>query len=84
LSFLMVSTWRYRSFKDLNLLRPRSPFSIILVGVIIYVFWNYSRTALLILGASYVGSGIVVRIGGLLKRRMNGVPPVQPEGNPVG
>ena len=84
LSFLMVSTWRYRSCKDLNLLRPRSPFSIILVGVIIYVFWNYSRTALLILGASYVGSGIVVRIGGLLKRRMNGVPPVQPEGNPVG
>jgi hypothetical protein len=48
------------------------------------VFWNYSRTALLILGASYVGSGIVIRIGGLLKRRMNGVPPVQPEGNPVG
>ncbi len=85
LSFLMVSTWRYRSFKDLNLLRPRSPFSIILVGVIIYVFWNYSRIALLILGASYVGSGIVVRIGGLLKRRVNGgVPPAQPEGNPVG
>lgn len=84
LSFLMVSTWRYRSFKDLNLLRPRSPFSIILVGVIIYVLWNYSRPALLILGASYVGSGIVVRIGGLLKRRMNGVPPAHPEGNPIG
>ena len=25
LSFLMVSTWRYYSFKDLNLLHPRSP-----------------------------------------------------------
>ena len=25
LSFLMVSTWRYWSFKDLNLLRPRTP-----------------------------------------------------------
>ena len=27
--FLMVSTWRYYSFKDINLLRPRSPLSII-------------------------------------------------------
>ena len=29
LSFLMVSTWRYPSFKDFNLLRPRSPLSVV-------------------------------------------------------
>ena len=34
LSFLMVSTWRYRSFKDLSLVRPRSPLTIILVGAL--------------------------------------------------
>lgn len=82
LSFLMVSTWRYRSFKDLNLLRPRSPFSIILMGVFIYLLWNYSRPALLALGTFYVGSGLVVRLGGLMKRRFRSVPP-QPEGNPI-
>src|SRR4051794_23515293 len=32
LSFLMVSTWRYYSFKDLNLMRPRSPLILVLVA----------------------------------------------------
>lgn len=75
LSFLMVSTWRYRSFKDLNLLSPRSPFSIIVVGVVLYVFWNYSRPALMALATLYVSSGILIRIGGLLRRRVYGASP---------
>ena len=29
LSFLMVSTWRYPSFKDLSLMRPRSPLTFV-------------------------------------------------------
>ena len=32
LAFLMVSTWRYRSLKDVNLMRPRSPLTVILWG----------------------------------------------------
>ncbi len=32
LAFLMVSTWRYSSFKDLNLMRPRSPLTVILLA----------------------------------------------------
>src|SRR5690349_12077201 len=31
LAFLMVSTWRYPSFKDLNLMQPRSPLTIVMV-----------------------------------------------------
>jgi CDP-diacylglycerol--serine O-phosphatidyltransferase len=69
LSFLMVSTWRYRSFKDLSLMRPRSPLTIILVGALIYLIWNYSRSTLLAMGVFYVGSGIVVRIAGSIRRR---------------
>ncbi len=83
LSFLMVSTWRYRSFKDLNLLRPRSPFSIIFMGAAIYLLANYSRYSLLALGTVYVGSGIVVRIAGLIKRLFRRDAPVHPEENPV-
>ncbi len=70
-SFLMVSTWRYRSFKDLNLLRPRSPRSVILLGSLIYLIWNYSRRVLLVLAIAYLGSGIVIRIGGILRRRLH-------------
>src|SRR5437016_6279973 len=42
LSFLMISTWRYYSFKDINLLRPRSPLMVIVLGSLIYLIWNYS------------------------------------------
>lgn len=70
LSFLMVSTWRYYSFKDLNLLRPRSPLTIILFSSIIYLISAYSQMTLLTIAVLYVGSGIVTRIGGVLRRIM--------------
>ena len=70
LSFLMVSTWRYRSFKDLNLLRPRSPLFVIVAASVIFLIWNYSQPVLFLLGLSYVSSGVLVRLGGLLRRRL--------------
>lgn len=78
LSFLMVSTWRYYSFKDINLLRPRPPLTVILVGALIFLIWNYSQPVLLIMAAVYVGSGIVARIGGLVRRYLRPAPR-QPE-----
>jgi CDP-diacylglycerol--serine O-phosphatidyltransferase len=69
LAFLMVSTWRYRSLKDVHLLRPRSPLTLILYGASIYLIWNFPQTVLLGLAVTYVGSGIAVRIGGMLRRR---------------
>lgn len=72
LSFLMVSTWRYRSFKDFSLVRPRSPISIVLLGMLIYLIWRYSEPVLLAMAVAYVGSGIVVRLGGIVRRRTRG------------
>lgn len=69
LSFLMVSTWRYRSFKDFNMLSPRSFKTIILAGILIYLIANYSQIVLFAMSVFYVGSGIVIRIGGLIRRR---------------
>jgi CDP-diacylglycerol--serine O-phosphatidyltransferase len=78
-SFLMVSTWRYRSFKDFNLFRPRSPLSVILLGSLIYLIWNYSQPVLLAMAVTYVGSGIIIRVGGVVKRRLRSLhsPPEQ-------
>ena len=70
----MVCTWRYHSFKDFNLLRPRSPLSVILIGAFIYLVWNYSQPVLLALAVVYVGSGIVTRIGGIVKRLLRPSP----------
>ena len=68
LGFLMVSTWRYRSFKDLNLLRPRSWILFVFVGSLIFLLWTYPQVMLLAFGLLYVGSGAAVRLGGLLRR----------------
>ena len=74
LAFLMVCTWRYRSFKDFNLLSPRSFKSVITLGSIIYLLFNFSQPVLLAVASAYVGSGIVVRIGGLISRRSKSAP----------
>jgi CDP-diacylglycerol---serine O-phosphatidyltransferase len=84
LSFLMVCTWRYRSFKDINLMHPRSPLILIAMAGIIFAIWNWSQPMLLIIAAVYVGSGIAVRIGGIVRRHfprppVSGPPTTNPE-----
>jgi CDP-diacylglycerol--serine O-phosphatidyltransferase len=81
LAFLMVSTWRYRSLKDVQLLRPLSPLTMILYGAAMYLTWIFPQGVLLGLAVAYVGSGIVVRIGGMLRRRFRRSQP-EPEGQP--
>lgn len=81
LALLMISSWRYRSFKDFSLVSPRSPSSVVLIGVFLYLMWNFSKAVLLALAVVYVGSGIVVRIGGLLRRRPQAAP--EPEQRPA-
>ncbi len=70
LSFLMVSAWRYWSFKELNLLRPRSPLILVLMCLVIYGIWNWSQIVLLVLASIYVGSGLFIRVGGIIRRVM--------------
>jgi CDP-diacylglycerol--serine O-phosphatidyltransferase len=75
LSYLMICTWRYPSFKDINLMRPRPPLTIVLVGSLIYLIWTASQPVLLALAITYVGSGIVLRLGGLFRRKLRPSPP---------
>ena len=75
LSFLMVSTWRYYSFKGISLTKPYTPLIIIVLGGLIYAIWNYSQPVLLGLTIAYVGSGIVIRLGGLMRRKLRPAPP---------
>jgi CDP-diacylglycerol--serine O-phosphatidyltransferase len=70
ISFLMVSTWRYPSFKGINLGRPRSPLTIIVVAAFIFLIYIASHVVLLALGVIYVGSGIAIRLGGLARRHL--------------
>ena len=80
LAFLMVSTWRYYSFKGLRLARPRSYLLMIVLGGTIGLVWVAPQPALLILAVVYVSSGIVIRLGGIVRRHLRHPPPPrQPE-----
>jgi CDP-diacylglycerol--serine O-phosphatidyltransferase len=68
LSFLMVSTWRYWSFKELNMLSPRSPVLLVVMCATIYAIWNWGQEVLLIIASTYVASGILIRAGGIIRR----------------
>jgi CDP-diacylglycerol--serine O-phosphatidyltransferase len=74
LGFLMVSTWRYYSFKGLHLNKPHKPLLIIAIGAAIYAIWNWSQPVLLAMAVAYVGGGIVIRIGGSIRRRFRHTP----------
>jgi CDP-diacylglycerol---serine O-phosphatidyltransferase len=75
LGLLMVSTWRYYSFKGVSLSKPYTPLLIILIGGFIYLTWNWPQPVLLAMPAAYVASGIFIRIGGIIRRRLKHSPP---------
>jgi CDP-diacylglycerol--serine O-phosphatidyltransferase len=75
LGLLMVSTWRYYSFKGISLSKPYTPLIIVLIGALIYLTWNWPQPVLLAIPAAYVASGILTRIGGIIRRRLRQPPP---------
>jgi CDP-diacylglycerol--serine O-phosphatidyltransferase len=75
LGFLMVSTWRYNSFKGLSFNKPYNPLLVILIAGLIYATWNWPQPVILGIAIAYVGGGIAVRLGGIIRRRFRPSPP---------
>lgn len=75
-AFLMVSTWRFYSFKDIDL-RSQRPFrNMVLVGLLVAAIWFFSHYVLFFIALTYMLSGVVVRLFYLLRSR--GGPPRPP------
>ncbi|MGA8027410.1 MAG: CDP-diacylglycerol--serine O-phosphatidyltransferase [Bryobacteraceae bacterium] len=83
-SLLMVSTWRYPSFKQINITKPRSPLVVLIVGGAAILIWNWSQPVLLAIASAYVVSGIVIRLGGIIRKRKRSRPPAPLQEHPVG
>lgn len=80
LAILMISAWRYWSFKEFNLLRPRSFVTVVLMCGVICSIWFWPQAALLLIAGVYVSSGLFIRIGGIARRLMRpGTPNTKPE-----
>jgi len=61
LAFLMVSRWRFYSFKAIDLRRRRPYFAIIFIGLVVWAIWAYSEEVLLLIATAYLVSGIILR-----------------------
>jgi CDP-diacylglycerol---serine O-phosphatidyltransferase len=74
-AYLMVSTWRFYSFKDIHF-NSRQPFRlIILMGALFAAIWYYSRWVLFVIALTYMCSGVLWRLQWIFRRRPNPPPP---------
>jgi CDP-diacylglycerol---serine O-phosphatidyltransferase len=74
-SYLMVSTWRFYSFKDIDF-RARQPFRLIVVfGLLFAAIWFFSRQVLFLIALTYMFSGVFWRLHWVFRRRRNPPPP---------
>ncbi|HXZ31126.1 MAG TPA: phosphatidylcholine/phosphatidylserine synthase [Terriglobales bacterium] len=74
--YLMVSTWRFYSFKDIDL-HARQPFRlIVLFGLLFAGLWFFSQWLLFIAALGYMASGVIWRLQWIFRRRRN--PPAPP------
>jgi CDP-diacylglycerol--serine O-phosphatidyltransferase len=68
-AYLMVSTWRFYSFKDIDFL-ARQPFRlIILLGALFAGIWFFSGPLLFSLALLYMASGVFWRLQWIFRRR---------------
>ena len=68
LAFLMISTLRYPSFKNIDFRRRRPSLVIVLIGLMVWLIVVYSEPVLLVIAIAYLFSGLV----GLARRRLLG------------
>ncbi len=82
-AYLMVSTWRFYSFKDINF-RARQPFRLVVIfGLLLSGILLFSGPVLLFIAMTYMFSGIFWRLHWIFRRRRNPPPPTYTEASQV-
>lgn len=82
-AYLMVSTWRFYSFKDIDL-RASHPFRLILLfGILLAAILVYSNWVLFGIAILYTVSGVFWRLKWLLRRRSTPPPPSYKEASQI-
>jgi CDP-diacylglycerol--serine O-phosphatidyltransferase len=69
LAFLMISTIRYPSFKDVDLRSRKSYINVYLLAMLIALIYLYSQVVLLVLATVYASSGLLAKVYNLLKHK---------------
>ncbi len=75
IGFLMVSTWRFWSGKEINLFN-RHPFQwMVLIGLVLYALVFFSQYVLILIALMYMFSGILARVAYSWRRGRRLPPP---------
>ncbi len=78
-AYLMVSTWRFYSFKDIDF-RSRQPFQlIVLFGALFAAIWYFSQWVLFGIALLYMASGVLWRLQWIFRRKGSPPPPAYKE-----
>jgi len=78
-AYLMVSTWRFYSFKDIDF-RSRQPFRlIVLFGLLFAGIWFFSRWLLFVIALLYMTSGVFWRLQWVFRKKSDPPPPTYTE-----
>ncbi len=69
LGFLMVSTIRYPSFKQLDLRSRKSKFTLLFLATLVALIYHYSQIMLLLIASVYASSGLVAKLVHMIRHR---------------
>jgi CDP-diacylglycerol--serine O-phosphatidyltransferase len=81
--YLMVSTWRFYSFKGIDF-RARQPFRlVVLIGGLFALIWFFSQWVLFLIALIYMFSGVFWRLQWIFRRKGGAPPPSYHEASQV-
>jgi len=83
LAFLMVSTFRYRSFKGVDLRRRRSYITVLGIALLFLMVASHPEVSILAVTGLYTVSGPVAYAWGFVRRREEPPPPLPETGLPT-
>jgi CDP-diacylglycerol---serine O-phosphatidyltransferase len=79
IAYLMVSTWRFYSFKDIDFVSRRPFRLIVLIGPLIPLIWFFSGPVLFAIALLYMASGVLWRLQWIFRRKNPPAPPTYRE-----
>jgi CDP-diacylglycerol--serine O-phosphatidyltransferase len=74
-AYLMVSTWRFYSFKDINFKARQPARLVVVIALLIAGIVLFSRPVLFVIALTYMFSGIFWRLHWIFRRKRNPPPP---------
>ena len=82
-AYLMVSTWRFYSFKDIDF-HARQPFRLVVIfGMLIASIIYFSGPVLFVIALTYMFSGIFWRLHWTFRRKRSSTPPTYTQASQV-